>query len=92
MYVIPTTVMPDRPTPVSSRVANRLGTSHAHAFNSDITEYQIVVTTSARLRPTRSENAPALVAPMNMPMKEADVIVAIVAIDRCHCCRSAGAA
>jgi hypothetical protein len=46
-----TTVMPDRPTPVSSRVANRLGTFQANAFSSDIDEYQIVVSINARLRP-----------------------------------------
>src|SRR5204863_5910598 len=51
MYVIATTVIPDRPTPVSSRAANRLGTLHAHAFNSDIDEYHSVVATRACLRP-----------------------------------------
>ena len=36
IYVIATTVIPDRPTPVSSRATNRLGTLHAHALSSDI--------------------------------------------------------
>ena len=44
-----------------------------------------VVTTSARLRPTRSENQPPVVAPMNMPTNDAEVMVLIVSIDRCHC-------
>jgi hypothetical protein len=35
---------------------------------------------------------PAVIAPMNMPTNDADVIVAMVAIESCHCWRSAGAA
>jgi len=92
MYVMATTVMPDKPTPVSRRAANRLGTLHAQAFSSDIAEYQTVVRTSARLRPTWSDNVPAVIAPTNIPTKDADVIVAMVWRDSCHCCRSAGAA
>src|SRR5215813_9705535 len=92
MYVIATTVMPDSPTPVSSRAANKLGTFHARALRSDIDEYQTVVRSSARLRPRWSEIVPAVIAPMNIPTNDADVIVAIVEIESCHCCRSAGAA
>ena len=80
-----TTVIPDRPTPVSRRAANRVGTLHATALRSDIDEYQTVVSSRARLRPRWSEMVPAVMAPMNIPTKDADVIVAIVEIESCHC-------
>src|SRR5215831_10805418 len=82
MYVIATTVIEDRPTPVRSRVANNDVVSQAKALSSENPEYQIVVRMSARLRPTRSENHPPSVAPMNMPTKDADVMNLIVSIDR----------
>jgi serine/threonine protein kinase len=62
------------------------------AFSSENAEYHVVVRIRARLRPTRSENQPPPVAPMNMPKKMADVVTAIVAMDRCHAARMAGAA
>src|SRR3954469_11893904 len=86
------TVIADRPTPVSSLVANRDGTFQANAFNSENPEYHTVVAISARFLPMRSENQPPVVAPMNMPMKDADVIALIVAIDRCQASRIPGAA
>src|SRR5260221_174369 len=92
MYVIATTVIDDNPTPVSSRVAKSDAVSHANAFNSENPEYQTVVSISARLRPTRSDNPPPVVAPMNMPTNDADVMKLIVPIDRCQACRTPGAA
>src|SRR5665213_1097077 len=92
MYVIATTVIDDRPTPVSSRVANSDEVSHANALSSENPEYHTVVRTSARLRPTRSDSHPPVLAPMNMPKNDADVMKLIVPMDRCHACRTAGAA
>src|SRR5947209_2534731 len=91
MYVSATTVIDDRPTPVSRRVAKRDGTSHANAFNRENAEYQIFVRSSARLRPMRSESHPPVVAPMNMPTNDADVMKLMVPIDSPHCCRTPGA-
>ena len=84
--------MDDNPTPVSIRVATSDGTLHASAFISENAEYHTVVTTSARFRPTRSENQPPVVAPMNMPTKAADVMVPIVPSESCHSWRMPGAA
>ena len=90
--MIATTVIAERPTPVSSRAVARLVTFQANAFSSEQTEYQVVVTIRARLRPTRSDSQPAVVAPMNMPTNEAEVMRPIVVIERCHASRTAGAA
>src|SRR5262245_61957284 len=87
-----TTVIADRPTPVSRRAAARLQTFHANAFSSENSEDHVVVMTSARLRPIRSESQPAVVAPTNMPTKEAAMMLLIVSIDSDHESRTAGAA
>src|SRR5439155_25514282 len=87
-----TTVIADRPTPVSSRAAARLSTFQAKAFSSEHAEYHAVVTISARLRPIRSEIQPAVVAPTNIPTNDADVMRPTVAIDSPHASRRAGAA
>ena len=87
-----TTVIADRPTPVSSRVTNNPVASQANALQSEKMEYHTVVAISARLRPMRSEIHPAVDAPTNIPMNDAAVMRPIVAIDRCHACRTAGAA
>src|ERR1700722_1912968 len=87
-----TTVIADRPTPVSSRVTNNPVTSQANALQSEKTEYHTVVAISARLRPMRSEIHPAVDAPTNMPMNDADVMLLIDASDRCQAWRIAGAA
>src|SRR5436305_13061281 len=92
MYVIATTVIDERPTPVSKRVAKSDGTSQANAWSNDKPEYQIVVRISARLRPTRSENQPPVVAPMNIPTNDADVMKLIVSIWSPQAWRTAGAA
>src|SRR3954468_18842301 len=92
MYVIATTVIDERPTPVSKRVAKSDGTSQANALSNEKPEYQIVVRISARLRPTRSENHPPAVEPMNMPTNDADVMKLMVSMLRCHACRTPGAA
>jgi hypothetical protein len=61
-------------------------------LQSEKTEYHTVVAISARLRPMRSEIQPAVDAPTNMPMNDADVMPLIVASDRCQAWRTAGAA
>ena len=68
------------------------GTFHANAFSSENAEYHTVVTTSARFRPSRSENQPPVVAPTNMPTNAADVIVPMVPSESCHAWRTPGAA
>src|SRR5262245_18886507 len=92
MYVIATTVIDDRPTPVNSRVAKSDGMSHANALRSENPEYQTVVSIRARFLPTRSENHPPSVDPMNMPTNEADVMKLMVSSWRFHSCRTPGAA
>ena len=66
--------------------------SHAHALSSENAEYHVVVRTSARLRPSRSDSHPPVVAPTNMPKNVAEVMKLIVPIERCQACRSPGAA
>src|SRR5215472_17020226 len=87
-----TTVIAERPTPVNSRATNKPFVSHTHPFSRENAEYHATVTTSARLRPTRSENQPPAVAPTNMPRNVADTITLMVETDRCQAFNSAGAA
>ena len=92
MYVIPTTVMAESPTPVRSRVAKSPVGFQAKAFRSENPEYQTVEKIRAFFRPSRSENQPPVIAPTNMPKKVAEVITPIMEIDKCQAIRMAGAA
>ncbi len=92
MYVIPTTVIAESPTPVSRRVTNSPAGPHANAFSSEKPLYHRVVTISALFRPKRSENHPPVVAPMNMPMNVADTMKLSVGMARCQDFKMAGAA
>ena len=89
---MPTTLIAESPTPVSSRVVNNPIGSHTKAFRRENLAYQTVVRISARFRPMRSENHPPVVAPTNMPTNVAEVMKPIVEIDRCQPIRIAGAA
>src|SRR5580692_12471149 len=92
MYVIPTTVSAEIPTPVSMRDTNRLAGFHAKAFSSENPAYHAVVRLSAFLRPTRSENQPASAEPANMPINVAEVRYPITAIGSRQLFMIAGAA
>ena len=89
---MPTTVIADSPTPVSIRVRNNPVGSQTKALSNENPEYHAVDRTSARFRPTRSENQPPAVAPTNIPMNVADVMKLMVAIVRFQASSSAGAA
>ena len=91
-YVIPTTVIAESPRPVSKRARNNVIGPPTKALRSENAAYQIVVKISALFRPTRSENQPAVVDPMNIPTNVAEVINPMVEIERCHSLRMAGAA
>src|SRR5215471_15393129 len=84
--------MAERPTPVRRRATNKLAAFQTNAFNSENPEYHIVVTRSARFRPTRSENHPPVVAPTNMPTNDAEITPLVVVIESCQASRMAGAA
>src|SRR5258705_5286854 len=88
---MPIAVIADSAMPVSSRAPNRLIGSQATAFNSENRVTQTTAMSRARMRPTRSENHPPVVAPMNMPKNVAEVMMPIVAMEMPHWARMAGA-
>src|ERR1700693_3349090 len=89
---MPTTVIAERPTPVSRRVMNSPAGPHTKAFRGENPEYHTVVRISALFRPTRSENQPPVVAPKNMPINVAETMTPIVETDSCQDFMMAGAA
>src|ERR1700683_5391395 len=92
MYVMPTTVMEESPTPVRKRVTNRLVGPITKALRSEKPANQTAVVINAFLRPMRSENQPPVVAPANMPKNVAEVMKTIVEIDKLQAFIIAGAA
>src|SRR5215469_17135376 len=92
MYVMPTTVIAEIPTPVSIRVTNKPTGSHTNAFSSEQPAYQTVVRISAFFLPIRSESQPPAVDPTNIPTKVAETRPATVEIERFQAFMMAGAA
>src|SRR6185437_12146890 len=92
MYVMPTTVIAEIPTPVSIRVVYRPIGSQTKAFRNEKPAYHSVVRISALFRPTRSENQPPNVEPMNIPMNVIEVRYPIVAMETFQYLCIAGAA
>src|SRR5690348_6909369 len=89
---MPITVIAERPTPVSRRVAESPMVPRTAALSREKPEYQAVVSSNAFFRPSRSENHPPPTAPKNIPKKVHETIWLIVVTERFHCFITAGEA